>query len=102
VTLSNGCTVSGRQECVNTGEFLALTFSGIIVNLAGIALTAWLGHRSLRRHVDQQTNRQTEQIVTITNQQTGVIEDLTRNQTRTLLGRKWRFRRSSRHDAGTA
>lgn len=73
---------------MNTGEFLALTLSGIIVNLSGIALTAWLSHRKLRAHLDRVTVRQT-----------GDIRQLTDDQTRILLApqpvrRWWLFGRS--------
>lgn len=56
-----------------TGEILTLTISGLIVNLAGIAVTAWISHRRLRAHVDRKTSQQTEDIQGITDQQTEVL-----------------------------
>jgi hypothetical protein len=87
---------------VNGAPFWELTLSGVIVSWPGIAVSAWLAVRHVKRHVDRQTNRQTQEIDAITSQQTGAIEDMTRAQTRTLLGRSWRLRRSKGHDAGPA
>lgn len=74
---------------MNTGEFLTLTFSGILVNLAGIAVTAWLSHRKLRAHLDRVTTGQTGDIRQLTDAQTANIRQLTDAQTAKLLRRRW-------------
>jgi hypothetical protein len=79
---------------VNTGEFLALTLSGVIVNVAGIILTTWLSHRSLKRHLDTRTIQQTGDIRQLTDAQTGDIRQLTDAQTARLLKRRWWQRRA--------
>jgi hypothetical protein len=79
---------------VNTGEFLTLVLSGIVVNLTGVAVAAWFSHRRLRAHLDRVTAGQTREIATLTSQQTGVIEDMTDQQTAQLLKRRWWQRRA--------
>jgi hypothetical protein len=71
---------------VNFGEFLALTLSGLVVNIAGIALTSWFSHRRLREHLDRRTSQQTTDIEHLTAEQTVTIEHLTEAQTAELLG----------------
>jgi hypothetical protein len=84
---------------VDPGEFLTLTLSGMLVNLAGIAVTVWLSHRSLKRNLDAKTRQQTSDIASLTSRQTGTIATLTDDQTEVLLRHRWWRRRSSRHAA---
>lgn len=74
--------------------FWELTLSGIIVSWPGIAVSVWLGVRHVKRHVDRQTAEQTTQIVGLTRRQTGAIRDLTDDQTRLLVARRWWRRRA--------
>jgi hypothetical protein len=64
-------------------EFVTLTLSGVVVNLTGVAATAWFSHRKLRAHLDR-----------VTAGQTGDIRQLTDAQTATLLRRRWWQRRA--------
>lgn len=73
---------------MNFGEFLALTLSGLVVNVFGIVLTSWFSHRRLKEHLDRRTDRQTSDIEVLTAEQTAAIEHLTEAQTSELLGRR--------------
>jgi hypothetical protein len=77
-----------------TGEFLALTLSGLIVNLAGIGFTSWLSHRKLRARLDHVTAQQTKAIAGMTDSQTKSLVTVTDEQTRELLRHRWWRRRA--------
>jgi hypothetical protein len=80
---------------VDFGEFLALTVSGLIVQLAGVVLTVWLSHRKLKQNLDRRTTQQDGTIAALTVAQTEHFQQMTDQQTDTLLGRRW-FRRSKK------
>ena len=73
---------------MDLGEFVVLTLSGLVVNVAGIVITALVSHAKLKSHLDQRTDRQTTDIEVLTAEQTAAIEHLTEAQTAELLGRR--------------
>ena len=86
---------------MDVGEFVALTLSGLVVNLAGIVAAAWFSHWKLKEHLDRRTDRQTTDIEVLTSEQTAAIEHLTAAQTEELLGRRKSWLRRKNKSART-